>query len=203
MHTICISGRPGVVGSPPGIPPEQTPSRADPPPQEQTPPGTRHPPLGADPPPEPGTHPSGTRHPPGSRPPGTRHSTPLLTESQMPIKTLPCPNFVAGDNNRTIWEYSQHNRPIIISDSFWYFLDLGSCWGSRMRVSTQCGGPRKVSWRPGWTGTREPTNRTTERATLGTYRIAWGGRPLEGSGSMTTVVLPTSIPTTAKVLPSF
>ena len=23
---------------------------------------------------------------------------PLLTESQMPVKTLPCPNFVAGGN---------------------------------------------------------------------------------------------------------
>ena len=29
-------------------------------------------------------------------PPGRRHPSPLLTESQTPVKTLPCPNFVAG-----------------------------------------------------------------------------------------------------------
>ena len=55
-------------------------------PQEQTPPGVD--PPGAD--------------PPGSRPPGAdppRPGTPLWTESQTPVKTLPCPNFVAGGKN--------------------------------------------------------------------------------------------------------
>ena len=82
MHTACSSGRPG--GSPPG-----TPSGADPPgpdpPWDQTTPQDQAPPEQTAPGP-------GTPLPPG---PGT---PPLLTESQMPVKTLPCPNFVAGGN---------------------------------------------------------------------------------------------------------
>ena len=31
-----------------------------------------------------------------------RQTPPLWTESQMPVKTLPCPNFVAGGNNRSL-----------------------------------------------------------------------------------------------------
>ena len=64
------------------------------PPWEQTPPNffqtprSRHPP-GADPP---------WSRPPGSRCPPRPDTTPLLTESQTPVKTLPCPNFVAGSN---------------------------------------------------------------------------------------------------------
>ena len=41
-------------------------------------------------------------HPPEEAPPGRKHhpggSTPLLTESQIPVKILPCPTFVAGCN---------------------------------------------------------------------------------------------------------
>ena len=33
-----------------------------------------------------------------SRPPWDQAPFPLLTESQTPVKTLPCPSFVAGDN---------------------------------------------------------------------------------------------------------
>ena len=82
MRTACSSGHPG--GSPPGTrrsrhPPEQSPQGPGTP-QEQTPFFSRNPP--------------GTRHPQGQVPPGTKH--PLLTQSQTPVKTLPCPNFVAG-----------------------------------------------------------------------------------------------------------
>ena len=31
----------------------------------------------------------------------TEADTPLLTESQMPVKTLPCPNFVAGGKHES------------------------------------------------------------------------------------------------------
>ena len=85
--------------APPPSPWEQTPP---PPPPEQTPPGSR-PPPGADTPP-------GTRHPPGADTPRDqappREQTPtLLTESQTPVKTLPCPNFVAGSNkNNAVME---------------------------------------------------------------------------------------------------
>ena len=67
--------------------------------QKATPPQSRHPPLGADPP--------RTRHPPQETCCKARwdttcnacwDSTPPWTESQMPVKTLPCPNFVAGGN---------------------------------------------------------------------------------------------------------
>ena len=52
------------------------------------------------------TSPHRSRHPPdqtpGSRPPRSRHPPwarhPPLTESQTPVKTLPCPTFVAGGN---------------------------------------------------------------------------------------------------------
>ena len=73
-------------------------------------PPSRHPPKSR--------HPPGIRHPfPRSRPPwrpAARHAgilpamhagiapPPLLTESQMPVKTLPCPNFVAGGNNGSL-----------------------------------------------------------------------------------------------------
>ena len=51
----------------------------------------------------PGGFPPGTppeQNPPGSDPPGAHPpgpgTPPLWTESQTPVKTLPCPNFVAG-----------------------------------------------------------------------------------------------------------
>ena len=36
--------------------------------------------------------------PGGGIPAYTEADPPLLTESQMPVKILPCPNFVAGGN---------------------------------------------------------------------------------------------------------
>ena len=72
----------------------------------QAPPGSRHPP---------GPGPSDRHNPPREQkpprdqaPPGTRHSPeadppdqalPLWKESQTPVETLPCPNFVAGGKN--------------------------------------------------------------------------------------------------------
>ena len=56
----------------------------------------------AHPPPEqtplhPGAVPLGADTPPSRHPPGPDHPPPL-TESQMPVKILPCPNFVVGGN---------------------------------------------------------------------------------------------------------
>ena len=39
------------------------------------------------------------RHPLGGSTSPEGSSPPLLTESQMPVKILPCPNFVAGGNH--------------------------------------------------------------------------------------------------------
>ena len=79
MRTACSSGRPGGLHQ--ACPLDQAPPRSRPP-WDQALPRSR---------------PPGTRQPPGADPPRTRH--PLLTESQTPVKTLPCPNFVAGGKN--------------------------------------------------------------------------------------------------------
>ena len=98
MRSARSSGRPG--GSPPGTPPDQALPR------------TRHPP-GADLPPEPGTlpgadppqpgTPSDQAHPPKADPPDQatpRSRPPPVNRITDACKTLPCPNFVAGGNNR-------------------------------------------------------------------------------------------------------
>ena len=102
MRTARSGGRPGgdlhqAHPSPHPTPRSRyPPSRSRPPPQsrppaapscqEQTPPTT---------PPD--------QTPPGADtlPPPRQHTPPcyLLTESQTPVKILPCPNFVAGGNN--------------------------------------------------------------------------------------------------------
>ena len=85
-------------GCGPGPDPPQFPPGCGPggPPGPGTPPRTRHTPRDQVPSLGPGTPleqtPSRTRH----QPPGP--GTPLLTELQMPVKTLPCPNLVAGGN---------------------------------------------------------------------------------------------------------
>ena len=38
----------------------------------------------------------------------TEADPPLLTESQTPVKILPCPNFVAGGNNWFDWDTLQN-----------------------------------------------------------------------------------------------
>ena len=40
---------------------------------------------------------------------------PLLTESQTPVKTLPCPNFVAGGNNIKCLRYNADKHSCYIS----------------------------------------------------------------------------------------
>ena len=44
-----------------------------------------------------------------------RQTPPSLTESQTPVKTLPCPNFVAGGNNKKIPTH------LIDNEYVWYF----------------------------------------------------------------------------------
>ena len=50
--------------------------------------------------------------PPGADPPGSRlpleeAPPPLLTESQTPVKIVPCPNFVAGGNKLAFQKCNQ------------------------------------------------------------------------------------------------
>ena len=87
MRTARSSSRPG--GSPPAPPGADT-SLPDQTPWEQTPPGSRYPPPRADTPWE--------QTPPRADTP-KEQTPPLLTESQTPMKILPCPNFVAGGKN--------------------------------------------------------------------------------------------------------
>ena len=42
--------------------------------------------------------------------PGTRPPTPLSTESQTPVKTLPWPNFVAAGKNKTLKKYWKNGK---------------------------------------------------------------------------------------------
>ena len=86
MRTARSSGRPG--GYPQGTPGAGTPL-------EQATPRSRQPPEADTP---------QSRHPPDQTPPGP--GIPLLTESQTPVKTLPCPNFVADGKN--IKEVNNH-----------------------------------------------------------------------------------------------
>ena len=62
-------------------------------PWDQTPPQSRHP-LGADTPRS--RHPPGAGTPPDQTPLPPGAGTPLWTESQTPVKTLPSRNFVCG-----------------------------------------------------------------------------------------------------------
>ena len=94
MRTARSSGRPG------GVSTRHNPPGADPIP------GTRHhqdqTPLGAGTPPLPPYQDQAPPPPPGPDPPA------LLTESQTPVKTLPCPNFVTG-GNETFPLHPQYN----------------------------------------------------------------------------------------------
>ena len=112
-HGELLAPPPGADTPPPGA----DPLTRQPPPGANTP-GTRHPPRSWAPrpgtphprvylpspwdqatPPPPRADPfprDQEQTPPGADPPPCRGTLPLLTESQTPVKTLPCPNFVAG-----------------------------------------------------------------------------------------------------------
>ena len=101
MRTARSSGRPGGVSTrhPPGADPPQDQAPPGPgPPWDQAPPGTRNPPW--------------EQTPLGPGTPSLDQAPPLLTESQMPVKTLPCPNFVAGG------KYKYKNNNISMMNSF-------------------------------------------------------------------------------------